>query len=58
MVRLVIEIFELESCKSHNHSTPIEKKRINISFYSLFKIDYLDEVIWLGSTCVFKFWVI
>ena len=48
MVRLVIEIFEFESCKSHNHSTPIEKKRINISFYSLFKIDYLDEVIWLG----------
>jgi|MEHZ01.6.fsa_nt_MEHZ011618809.1_2 hypothetical protein len=58
MVWLVIEIFEYESYKSVNHSTPIEKTRLNLSFYFLFKINYLDEVIWLGSTCVFKFWVI
>ena len=51
-------MFEYESYKSHNRSIPIEKTRLNLSFYFLFKINYLDEVIWLGSTCVFKFWVI
>ena len=58
MVWLVIEMFEYENYKLHNHSIPIEKTRLNLSFYFLFKINYLDEVIWLGSTCVFKFWVI